>query len=306
MTFDTGRIAARALHWRHESTTDRERREDVRIPPRARWRFARAAAMRGSGVARSERRGEIDAGADDHGTRTAGQRLRHDFRQGRAGWHTNARADVGVVPQEIALYPNLSSHENLTVFGRYLGLNGKALDDAIARALDWAALSDRKSEPVKSFSGGMKRRLNMAVGVLHRPRVLLLDEPTVGVDPQSRERIYQMIESLRADGVSIIYTTHYMEEAERLCDRIAVIDSGRVIATGTKDELVRNTIGTKREVVVEFADGSRVTHLIDDAAEMLRVMRDAETQGSAVRDLTMKSPSLEKVFLHLTGKGLRA
>jgi len=218
---------------------------------------------------------------------------------------TNARAEVGVVPQEIALYPNLSSHENLTVFGRYLGLSGKMLDDAIARSLDWAALSDRKSEPVKSFSGGMKRRLNMAVGVLHRPRVLLLDEPTVGVDPQSRERLYQMIESLRADGVSLIYTTHYMEEAERLCDRIAVIDSGRVIATGTKDELVRDTIGTKREVVVEFADGSRVTHLIDDAAEMLRVMREAETQGSAVRDLTMKSPSLEKVFLSLTGKGLR-
>lgn len=218
---------------------------------------------------------------------------------------TDARAEVGVVPQEIALYPNLSSHENLTVFGRYLGLNGAALDEAMKRSLDWAALSDRKSEPVKSFSGGMKRRLNMAVGVLHRPRVLLLDEPTVGVDPQSRERIYQMIEALRADGVSIIYTTHYMEEAERLCDRIAVIDSGRVIATGTKDELVRNTIGTKREVVVEFADGTRVTHLIDDAAEMLRVMRDAETQGSGVRDLTMKSPSLEKVFLHLTGKGLR-
>ncbi|MBV8546889.1 MAG: ABC transporter ATP-binding protein [Acidobacteria bacterium] len=218
---------------------------------------------------------------------------------------TEARAEVGVVPQEIALYPNLSSHENLTVFGRYLGLRGKSLDEAITRSLDWAALSDRKTEPVKSFSGGMKRRLNMAVGVLHRPRVLLLDEPTVGVDPQSRERIYQMIESLRADGVSLIYTTHYMEEAERLCDRIAVIDSGRVIATGTKDELVRDTIGTKREVIVEFADGSRVTHLIDDAAEMLRVMREAETQGSAVRDLTMKSPSLEKVFLHLTGKGLR-
>ena len=218
---------------------------------------------------------------------------------------TEARAEVGVVPQEIALYPNLSSHENLIVFGRYLGLGGKTLDEAITRSLDWAALTDRAKEPVKSFSGGMKRRLNMAVGVLHRPRVLLLDEPTVGVDPQSRERIYQMIETLRTDGVSLIYTTHYMEEAERLCDRIAVIDDGKVIATGTKDELVRDTIGTKREVIVEFADGSHVTHLIDDAAEMLRVMREAETQGSAVRDLTMKSPSLEKVFLHLTGKGLR-
>jgi ABC-2 type transport system ATP-binding protein len=218
---------------------------------------------------------------------------------------TDARAEVGVVPQEIALYPNLSSHENLTVFGRYLGLGGAALESAIKRALDWAALTDRLNEPVKTFSGGMKRRLNMAVGVLHQPRVLLLDEPTVGVDPQSRERIYQMIESLRAGGVSLIYTTHYMEEAERLCDRIAVIDNGRVIATGTKDELVRNTVGSKREVIVEFADGTRVTHLIDDAADMLRVMRESETEGSAVRDLTMKSPSLEKVFLHLTGKGLR-
>jgi ABC-2 type transport system ATP-binding protein len=218
---------------------------------------------------------------------------------------TEARASVGVVPQEIALYPNLTSHENLTVFGRYLGLSGIALDQAIKRSLDWAALSDRANEPVKTLSGGMKRRLNMAAGVLHRPRVLLLDEPTVGVDPQSRERIYQMIESLRADGVSLIYTTHYMEEAERLCDRIAIIDDGRVIAAGTKNELVRNTIGTKREVIVEFADGTRVTHRIDDAAEMPRVMREAEAQGSGVRDLTMKSPSLEKVFLHLTGKGLR-
>ena len=218
---------------------------------------------------------------------------------------TDARAEVGVVPQEIALYPNLTSRENLSVFGRYLGLRGAALGDAIERSLDWAALTDRAGEPVKTLSGGMKRRLNMAAGVLHRPRVLLLDEPTVGVDPQSRERIYQMIETLRADGVSLIYTTHYMEEAERLCDRIAVMDGGRVIATGTKDELVRNTIGTKREVVVEFADGTHVTHLIDEASEMQRVMREAEAHGSAIRDLTMKSPSLEKVFLHLTGRGLR-
>src|SRR6185295_19395062 len=152
---------------------------------------------------------------------------------------TEARAEVGVVPQEIALYPNLSSHENLTVFGRYLGLGGKTLDDAITRSLEWAALTDRAKEPVKSFSGGMKRRLNMAVGVLHRPRVLLLDEPTVGVDPQSRERIYEMIEGLAADGVSLVYTTHYMEEAERPCKRVAIIDHGKIIAQGTKDELVR-------------------------------------------------------------------
>jgi ABC-2 type transport system ATP-binding protein len=216
------------------------------------------------------------------------------------------RFEVGVVPQEIALYPNLSSVENLIVFGRYYGLSGTALDEAIHRALGWATLSDRKHDPVKTFSGGMKRRLNMAAGVLHRPRILLLDEPTVGVDPQSREHIYQMIETLRGEGVSLIYTTHYMEEAERLCDRIAVIDHGRLIATGTQDELVRSTIGTKREVVIEFADGTRATHLVDDTSEMLRVMRDAEAgSGAALRDVSFKAPSLEKVFLHLTGRELR-
>ena len=181
-----------------------------------------------------------------------------------------AREQVGLVPQEIALYPNLSSIENLSVFGRYLGLKGAALDEAVARALTWAALSDRAGEPVKNFSGGMKRRLNMAAGVLNQPRILLLDEPTVGVDPQSRERIYQMIEELSAGGVSLIYTTHYMEEAERLCDRIAVIDHGKIIASGTKDELVRATVGDKREIIT-----------------------------------IEKVPTLEAVFLHLTGRELR-
>jgi len=183
---------------------------------------------------------------------------------------SNARTEVGVVPQEIALYPNLSSMENLTVFGRYLGLHADALDHAVARALEWSALSDRAGEPVKNFSGGMKRRLNMAVGVLHRPKVLLLDEPTVGVDPQSRERIYQMIEGLKSDGTSLVYTTHYMEEAERLCDRVAIIDHGKIIAEGTKDELVKATVGEKREVV-----------------------------------MVEKVPTLESVFLHLTGRELR-
>ena len=181
-----------------------------------------------------------------------------------------SREQVGVVPQEIALYPNLSSYENLTVFGRYLGLRGEKLDDAIARALTWSALSDRAGEPIKTFSGGMKRRLNMAAGVLHEPRVLLLDEPTVGVDPQSRERIYQMIEGLTANGTSLVYTTPYMEEAERLCDRVAIIDHGKIIAEGTKDELVRATVGEKREVV-----------------------------------MVEKVPTLESVFLHLTGRELR-
>jgi ABC-2 type transport system ATP-binding protein len=216
-----------------------------------------------------------------------------------------SRRNAGVVPQEIALYLLLTARENLIVFGRYLGLAGKQLDDAIANALNWSALTDRADEPVKSLSGGMKRRLNMAAGVLHRPKLLLLDEPTVGVDPQSRERIYSMIESLREDGVSIVYTTHYMEEAERLCDRIAVIDHGKLIAVGTKEELVAQTIGTKREVLVETSDGKRVTHMADSAEETLQFVRSLEASGLAVRDLTMRAPSLEKVFLHLTGRELR-
>jgi ABC-2 type transport system ATP-binding protein len=192
------------------------------------------------------------------------------FGRAAAAGDTTAREQVGIVPQEIALYPNLSSYENLSIFGRYLGLKGNALEEAIAHALTWAALSDRAGEAVKTFSGGMKRRLNMAAGVLHRPRVLLLDEPTVGVDPQSRERIYEMIEGLAKDGVSLVYTTHYMEEAERLCDRVAIIDHGKIIAEGTKEELVRATVGETREVV-----------------------------------MVEKVPTLESVFLHLTGRELR-
>jgi ABC-2 type transport system ATP-binding protein len=218
---------------------------------------------------------------------------------------TAARANAGVVPQEIALYPLLTARENLLVFGRYLGLAGKQLNEAIADELDWAALTDRANDPVKSFSGGMKRRLNMAAGVLHRPKLLLLDEPTVGVDPQSRERIYTMIEALREEGVSIIYTTHYMEEAERLCDRIAVIDQGKLIDIGTKEELVARTIGTKRELIIETSDGQRVTHMTETADEALQFVRSLESRGLSVRDLSMRAPSLEQVFLQLTGKELR-
>ena len=146
--------------------------------------------------------------------------------------------DLGIVPQELAIYPLLTARENLEAFGRLQGLSRRDLGDRVKWALKVAALDDRTSEPIKTFSGGMKRRLNIACGVLHRPRVVLLDEPTVGVDPQSRERIYDMLTELTGDGVSLLLTTHHLEEAEARCSRTVIIDHGRVIASGTLPELV--------------------------------------------------------------------
>jgi len=234
------------------------------------------------------------------------------------------RAVRGWVPQEIALYSLLSPRENLWTFGRYQGLAGGALENGITRSLEWIGLADRADEKTDKLSGGMKRRLNIAAGTIHAPRVLLLDEPTVGVDPQSRERIYAMIGELRSRGVSLLYTTHYMEEAERLCDRIAIIDHGKIIALGTKEELVRRTIGSRQTVTIDaegaippslreklsrlsaVLDGTRVQLSIEEPAEQIRGLLDLfHAEGVAVRDLTLKSPTLEQVFLQLTGRELR-
>jgi ABC-2 type transport system ATP-binding protein len=241
---------------------------------------------------------------------------------GRAAGSTEARLALGWVPQELAIYPRISCKENLGSFGRYYGLAGQKLAEAIAWCLHWAALEDRQGELAKNLSGGMKRRLNMAAGVLHRPKIVLFDEPTVGVDPQSRNRIFEMIEALRAAGAAVIYTTHYMEEAERLCDRIAIIDHGRIIAEGTKDELVASSFGTRSQVLARFAgsaeaiaawaaqNGGRVTDAtveltIEQAAEITRLLEDARQAGLELVDVSLRKPNLESVFLHLTGRELR-
>ncbi|MGA7616748.1 MAG: ABC transporter ATP-binding protein [Thermoanaerobaculia bacterium] len=234
------------------------------------------------------------------------------------------RREIGFVPQEIALYPLLTVRENAEVIGRYQGLSGMQLGSKVDQALEWAALTDRARDVTKNLSGGMKRRLNMAVGILHDPRVLLLDEPTVGVDPQSREKVYEMIESLRGGGVSILYTTHYMEEAERLCDRIAIIDHGRIVASGTRSELVGATIGSKSDFVIDCAaeppaeiaaalrergvqiDGSKLTLSgCREPAEMLGLVQSLERDSVEIVDFALRTPSLQDVFLHLTGKELR-
>jgi ABC-2 type transport system ATP-binding protein len=241
---------------------------------------------------------------------------------GHKAGSTEARAALGWVPQELALYPRLSCKENLSAFGRYHGLAGAKLAASIAWCLKWAALEDRAGDLVSNLSGGMKRRLNMAAGILHRPKVVLMDEPTVGVDPQSRNRIFEMIEALRAEGTSIIYTTHYMEEAERLCDRVAIVDHGKIIALGTNEELVQNSFGSSNQVRAQL-EGDAVAisawverhkgrlvegtaeFTLDHPKEIAGLLEDAANSGLALVDVSLRRPNLESVFLNLTGRELR-
>jgi len=241
---------------------------------------------------------------------------------GDAADSPGARMALGWVPQDLALYPRLTCRENLESFGLYHGLRREALRTAVTWCLDWAALGDRADERVKSLSGGMKRRLNMAAGLIHRPRLVLMDEPTVGVDPQSRQRIFEMIEKLHGEGMSIIYTTHYMEQAERLCDRIAIIDHGRIIALGTKDELVHNTFSSRSQVLARFEnpgdgvaewvkqqggiyDGGAAQFTIEHASEIAGLLDAAAVAGYELADVSLRKPNLESVFLQLTGRELR-
>jgi ABC-2 type transport system ATP-binding protein len=193
--------------------------------------------------------------------------------------------------------------ENLDAFGALAGLRGKDLAERVRWALDWTGLADRSREPVKRFSGGMKRRLNLACGVLHRPLVLLLDEPTVGVDPQSRERIWEMLGELHREGAAILLTTHQLDEAQQVAERIVIIDRGKVIAAGTFEELLAETVGRERRVVVRTGSGETVTRAVTDVAKELPGI--VAGLSDDVVDLRVVTPTLQAVFLHLTGRELR-
>jgi ABC-2 type transport system ATP-binding protein len=237
-----------------------------------------------------------------------------------------SRRELGVVPQEIALYEDLSARENLAYWGAAYGLRGAALRARVHTVLERVGLSDRAREPVKKFSGGMQRRLNFGCGIVHEPRVLLLDEPTVGVDPQSRVHLLDQVRDLAASGACVLYTTHYMEEAEALCDRLAIVDEGVIIATGTLAEL-RAQVGEKDLLRLGGRfDGETAVSALAALAGLEIVQADTETlilaaagatgrlpeifnalaaAGCEVRETTLKQPSLETLFIKLTGKELR-
>ena len=239
---------------------------------------------------------------------------------------TAGRANIGLVPQELAIYPDLTAVENLKFFGKLYEMNGAELEARVGEVLEVIGLGDRKDDLTKEFSGGMQRRLNIGIGLLHRPRLLILDEPTVGVDPQSRNAILESVEELSGEGIAVLYTTHYMEEAERLCDRVAIIDEGVIQAEGTRRELVSlvgekdrisvtasGDLGTIAQIAADLpgvTDASASDHgievLTDDAAILLpSLMSCFSSEGASITAVQIFEPNLEAVFLHLTGKALR-
>lgn len=239
---------------------------------------------------------------------------------------TAGKASIGLVPQELAIYPDLTAAENLRFFGKLYGMTGDGLAARVEEVLEVIGLGDRKDDLTKEFSGGMKRRLNIGIGLLHSPQLLILDEPTVGVDPQSRNAILESVEQLSGQGMAVLYTTHYMEEAERLCDRVAIIDQGAIKAEGTRRELVALVGERDRVRVSATGDLARAASviaamesvyeaspsdlglevLVMEASSILpELLTQVAANGATITGVEVFEPNLEAVFLHLTGKALR-
>jgi ABC-2 type transport system ATP-binding protein len=240
---------------------------------------------------------------------------------------SNVRKLIGLVPQDIALYPNFSAGDNLTFFGRMYGLSGKKLHSRVDEVLDIVGLRDRKKDNIEGFSGGMKRRINIGVGLINNPKLLILDEPTVGIDPQSRNHILETVKYLNTQGMSVIYTSHYMEEVEFLCSHLAIMDKGRVIAEGTKEEVkklegnyqkiqINCTIDdnvlteTKSLKYVEEAiyekDEELLLLMVEEASAVLGdIVTFINQKGIKIRSVKIEEQNLEGVFLKLTGRALR-
>src|SRR5512147_2114492 len=235
---------------------------------------------------------------------------------------------IGVVPQELALYEDLTARENLLFWGQMYGLSGKPLQARIDEVLDQIGLTDKAKNRVKTYSGGMKRRVNIGVGLLHKPRLLFMDEPTVGIDPQSRRAILDTVKDLNKQGMTVLYTTHYMEEAEELSDRVGIIDHGELIAIGTQKELTKQ-VGETETLVLHIGENedpealvtsfkgikgvleaNSINHEISiitpEAEDILAaVVSKANEHGIKIRSIDIREPNLEAVFLHLTGRALR-
>ena len=234
----------------------------------------------------------------------------------------NVRKKIGLVPQSLALYNEISAQQNLEIFGSLFNIEKKDLRYRIDEKLKMVGLFEKRKEKVQTFSGGMKRRLNLAASLLHDPDIILCDEPTVGIDPQSRNAIFEYLEKLNSDGKTIIYTTHYMEEAERLCNRIAIIDLGHIISVGTLPELLskleyKQTIDINKNQLTEskvelFSSFGKIIDEFDkyelqpvDGLKLSDFFEAVEKNGINYSNINIKKPSLESLFLHLTGKSLR-
>jgi ABC-2 type transport system ATP-binding protein len=235
---------------------------------------------------------------------------------------------IGVVPQDLAIYDELTAGENLTFWGQMYGLGGKELKTRISEVLEQIGLADKANQRIKTYSGGMKRRVNIGVGLLHKPRLLFMDEPTVGIDPQSRRAILDAVKELNRQGMTVLYTTHYMEEAQELSNRVGIIDHGELIALGTQAELTRQ-VGENDALLLHIGEGQLAAPLVTAlrtipgvlraevgdhtitviAPEAEEILAPAITQanefGIKIRSVEIQEPNLEAVFLHLTGRALR-